>query len=358
MLVISLTGVGSAVQQPSGQITPDRANTSGIQQPAGNTPKQVIRIDIRPNGSGIVTVRYRIPLTGANETAAFERLRMNITENPTRYRTRFGARMARVVTSAQATTGRQMRVANRTVNATRRGSIGTVTYTFLWTQFAATDGNQLQVGDALAGQFLENGTRLIIAWPTRYEPTTVRPSPDNRTSETVQWTPPTQFGKNEPFVKLAPAGSGANTQNTDSTLKVALGIIVVGALGIMGWLIRRHHDERNRPSSDEMAAVSTDAKNDSRPPESTAGNDPQTETETETELLSNEERVIQVLEHAGGRAKQQRVVEELDWTEAKTSQVVSGLREKGTIEGFRLGRENVLTLPEEENTKDDEESPE
>ena len=44
--------------------------------------------------------------------------------------------------------------------------------------------------------------------------------------------------------------------------------------------------------------------------------------------------------------KQKRVAEELDWTAAKTSQVVTGLRDEGDLDGFRLGRENVLSLPE------------
>jgi uncharacterized membrane protein len=41
------------------------------------------------------------------------------------------------------------------------------------------------------------------------------------------------------------------------------------------------------------------------------------------------------------------VVSELDWSAARTSQVVSSLRDDGQIETFRLGRENVLKLPEE-----------
>jgi hypothetical protein len=44
--------------------------------------------------------------------------------------------------------------------------------------------------------------------------------------------------------------------------------------------------------------------------------------------------------------KQQAVVEELDWTDAKTSKVVSALRDAGELESFRLGRENVLSLPD------------
>ena len=44
--------------------------------------------------------------------------------------------------------------------------------------------------------------------------------------------------------------------------------------------------------------------------------------------------------------KQQEVAEALEWTDAKTSQVVGDLRDAGDLESFRLGRENVLTLPD------------
>jgi len=44
--------------------------------------------------------------------------------------------------------------------------------------------------------------------------------------------------------------------------------------------------------------------------------------------------------------KQKEVADRLDWTAAKTSQVVSDLRDDGKVEAFRLGRENVLTLPD------------
>ena len=64
------------------------------------------------------------------------------------------------------------------------------------------------------------------------------------------------------------------------------------------------------------------------------------------DLLSNEERVLQLLQKNGGRMKQKQVAEQLDWTAAKTSQVVGGLRDDDEVDSFRLGRENVLTLPD------------
>jgi len=79
------------------------------------------------------------------------------------------------------------------------------------------------------------------------------------------------------------------------------------------------------------------------------GADAEGAPESEREdLLSNEERVLQFVREQGGRVKQQEIVEAFDWTEARTSQIVRDLRDDGTLEGFRLGRENVLKLPDED----------
>ncbi|QCC46971.1 helix-turn-helix transcriptional regulator [Halobellus limi] len=67
----------------------------------------------------------------------------------------------------------------------------------------------------------------------------------------------------------------------------------------------------------------------------------------EDELLSNEERVLALVEHKGGRMKQQEVAGTLEWTDAKTSQVVRKMRDEDKLDAFRLGRENVLVLPGE-----------
>jgi uncharacterized membrane protein len=64
-------------------------------------------------------------------------------------------------------------------------------------------------------------------------------------------------------------------------------------------------------------------------------------------LLSDEEQVLSLLEANEGRMRQQAVVAELDWSETKTSEVVGELREAEAVEVYRLGRENVLSLPGE-----------
>jgi len=73
----------------------------------------------------------------------------------------------------------------------------------------------------------------------------------------------------------------------------------------------------------------------------------------ENGLLSNEEHVFRELERNDGRMKQQTLVESLDWTEAKTSRIVNKMQDEEVIEKYRLGRENVLAISDEdENEKE------
>jgi hypothetical protein len=102
-------------------------------------------------------------------------------------------------------------------------------------------------------------------------------------------------------------------------------------------------------TSGEGASSATDADDDD---EADADGDEEADDDDQDrvpmELLSPEERVMRLVTDRGGRIKQQEVVSELDWSAARTSQVVGSLRESGDIETFRLGRENVLKLPEED----------
>jgi uncharacterized membrane protein len=78
----------------------------------------------------------------------------------------------------------------------------------------------------------------------------------------------------------------------------------------------------------------------------TGADDPVAGEPWHDELLSNEERVLSLLEHNDGRMKQQAIAAELEWSDAKTSQVIGKMREAEAVETFRLGRENVVSLPD------------
>jgi uncharacterized membrane protein len=348
----------------------DKSSLQQLQQSNENTSKTVLRIDTHANGSAVWTVQYRLHLDNANETTAFDQLRTDITSNPAEYRERFGQRMTGAVASAENTTDREMAIENVSVRAARNGTTGVVTYEFVWRNFAATTGDRLRISDALTGFSLDNGTRLTISWPDEYETATIRPAPTDRQPNAVIWAGSTEFNGSEPVVEVAQStpstnstGSGAGGSNDGSasgsdlplpSIGMAVFILIVGSLGVV-WFARRRQTDETDASATPVAnssEVSRETSTESTPTSSDGGSQsPATaaaDDRPSLDLLSNEERVVEVLRRSDGRAKQQQIVETLGWTDAKTSSVVSQLRDDGTIEGFRLGRENVLRLPDEE----------
>jgi len=106
-------------------------------------------------------------------------------------------------------------------------------------------------------------------------------------------------------------------------------------------------------SDAEPASASTDAAgSDADATASGAAAAGATETadddeEIDEELLSDEERVLRLLEGNGGRMKQANIVTETGWSNAKVSQLLSGMHEDEEIQKLRIGRENLIALPEE-----------
>ncbi|APX98312.1 helix-turn-helix transcriptional regulator [Natronorubrum daqingense] len=72
-------------------------------------------------------------------------------------------------------------------------------------------------------------------------------------------------------------------------------------------------------------------------------------THTE-EFLTDREQVQQLIQDNGGRMKQSRIVDSVDWSKAKVSRLLAELEEEGRITKLRLGRENLVCLPGHEPT--------
>ena len=309
-----------------------------------------ISATVAPDGTAELQIRYAIRLADETETQAFEDLEADIQENTSVYLGRFSDRMNATVDSAETATGRAMTIDNFSVRTnTSKGfdrTYGLVTYSATWANFAAVSEDQIQVGDALAGLFIDEETEFRVQWDSAYELDTVEPEPNEITAGSVTWSGPLEFGENEPSVTLVPATEDTTTESTTSQPADEGGVpwlLIIVALGLLalfggGWFWR---------TGDGSLGVGG-------PPSGTpAGQEPPETAEEPApppELLSNEERVEQYLESVGGRAKQQEIVDALEWTEAKTSQVLSDMQENGTIEKFRIGRENVVKIPDSEDS--------
>ena len=300
----------------------------------------LLEVSLQPDGDAVWAIRYRVRLDDENETAAFDSLEADVAANRSAFAGRFRDRMERTVRAAENATGREMAVRNVSVRTERQEipqRYGVLVYEFEWANFAAVDDGSIRAGDAIGGLFLDESTSLTVHWPDDYGMQSADPDPDDAGATSTTWRGPRDFTAEQPRLVLSTAapttgggGGDGGADDGDSAGGLPTTSLALAGLVVLAFVLGAGIWWRGR------------AADASSPGESAA------ETGPPDELLSNEERVLRLLEQHGGRMKQQRVVEELGWTDAKTSQVVGELRESGRVDAFRLGRENVLDLPDED----------
>ncbi|WP_247731129.1 helix-turn-helix transcriptional regulator [Halovivax limisalsi] len=356
----------------------------------------LLSVDLTTEGTADWRIEHRVRLDDPNATAGFERTRREIRQNRSAFRVPFAESVRAMATTAQAKTGRAMVVENVTVEASREHlprEYGIVAYEFRWHGFAAT-GDTLRAGDALSGLFLDEVTTLAIGWPEATEPVELAPDPATRRDGGAVWRGPLEFAGGEPRIVLASDARSfgsdyAAPRSNDAALALATAGAVLGSLAVAFVLRRRRRrgksdptreqpegapgtgepahvaeyaDPENATGSSGRDSGAVDESQSAGPTEagraaaaesgrgtataSPAGADASGERTDPESLLSNEERVLELLEERGGRVKQQDVVAAFGWSETKTSEVVGELRAADAVSVYRLGRENVLALPD------------
>lgn len=290
-----------------------------------DTDDILLKIDLQSNGDAVWTIEYRTHLDDTETTEAFEQQRAAIEEDPESYVKLFHERMTATAQRAADATGHEMTITNMTVTAETRHlpkEYGVIAYHFEWHKFATVTNNELRAGAAIDGLFVDDGTRLIVTWPEGYTLTNVGPTPNETRENAVLWHGPTEFLTGEPRVIVSAAGTA---EKPVSAVLVGGLLVTISGSALAWWFW-----------TGKPCLIGSNGAADSR--------------SRQTDLLSNEEHVLTVLRDHDGRAKQQEIVRALGWTEAKTSQVLGNLREDGVVEVFRLGRENVVSLPDSNNT--------
>ena len=320
-----------------------------FQEEAIDPDDVLITVEIDADGDAVWSIEYRTRLVTDDNETAFEAFRSDLEANPEAYTDRFRGRMETTVADADSATGREMSVSNVSVTAERREipqEYGVVVYRFRWNGFADVEDGRITAGDAIGGLFLDEQSSLILSWPESHELAEASPDPTERRDGAVVWVGPTDFTAEEPRIA---AERGSVVTAVPSWLPLLVGALLL--VGVLAAYVRRGREATSdadgsaaTPERAESAAATAD---DAESGDAETAND-EASPPADEELLSNEEQVLRLIEREGGRMKQKRVAEELDWTDAKTSQVTTGLRDEGELDGFRLGRENVLSLPDDD----------
>lgn len=318
------------------------AGQMGDAQP--ETDDTVTRIRVQADGDAKWTVRIRTRLRTEAQVSTFETFRTRFRANRSRYLDPFRTSITRVVAAATNATGRPMRARNFSATATVQAvprRWGVVTYRFEWTNFAAGRDDRLAMGDAFqSGFFLAENDSLVVRAPPGYRVAAVNPDPEASDDRTVRWAGRTDFPTDAPSVTFAPVPETTPPTNTNTTTNTTrtgppgeadsfapvwaslAGALLLG-LGGAVYLHRRRSGGADDPTSEAGAS-----KHD---PPRTDG-----------------DRVVALVEANGGQMRQAAVVDELDWSKSKVSRVLSDLHEEGRVEKVKLGRENLVRLPEAE----------
>lgn len=326
-------GDAAGPSPPPGQTdTPTGTPTAG-QPPADNT---VTRIQVYENGSARWTVRIRTRLETEQDVEEYRAFQARFRNNTSRFLDPFGERIRRVVANAAETTGREtaatdFRAATAVQEVPRRW--GVVTYEFTWSGFAATREDAVVVGDVFAGGFYigPNDTLELVA-PPGHGIGAVDPRPDEREDGTLTWRGPTDFADGRPSARFVPAGATGGNGDGDTpptgTVSPLFGGFLVAALfvlagiGVVAYRSGRLGGPAGFPSETDGHAG---------------------------RIVTDEDRVREQLRENGGQMKQSELADALGWSASKTSRVLSDMTDEGTVEKLRLGRENVIELPENGN---------
>jgi uncharacterized membrane protein len=190
---------------------------------------------------------------------------------------------------------------------------------------------------------------------------------EESTPTTPTTTAPTAPTTTVPMTTTAPPPTTSPGGGAGSDLLPLVGVVsVIALLGAFAYSVRRREGGvagalSTLGEGDDSEGATADGDTPATPGESTAEGDApansapggdSTEAEngggvTDAPLLSDEERVLTLLQERDGRMKQADIVDATDWSNAKVSQLLSEMAEGGEIRKLRIGRENLITLPEE-----------
>lgn len=352
VVVAGLPPAAGAAQSVEQQSPPGAVSTDTL--PSLDAPEQTrIVVEFRENRSArwSITMRYRLDTKNETEAfrryvTAFERRDVDAGLDVQMFRT--------IVNRSSEATGRSMAVVAPEYRGTVGNQTGTVTLSFTWTNFLTrTDENTLRFNDAVLLpdnqtwlSSLQPGQTMVIRAPDGYS---VTDSPFGVENNSVVISGPREFDGNTDI-----------TYQRDSIQSPPWGLVagglVVAAVVLAGALLVRR---RRFPSTTDGGELSADvvdvSEPDATPPANPIPPDDSSEPaddeadDIDLELLSDEERVERLLERNDGRMKQATIVRETGWSDAKVSQLLSSMADEGRVDKLRLGRENLISLPQSDD---------
>ena len=310
-------------------------------------------VTVYANGSARWTFTFSRSLENESEQAAFEDYADRFNTEETTLYDDFRARADALTARGTNVTGRQMEATAYSKRAYveenlpgQGDNVGAVQMSFRWTNAARTTGDRVELGDIFRGGFyIAPSQALVVTHGPDLTFRDAEPSPtstSNRSSLTasdaITWEGERSFNEQRPLVVFGPPGetpANGDTGPTNGDESVGLGSfpwLALAALLLLGVGAAYAYRSGALDDGDESGAAAGTATPDI----------------SEEELLSDEDRVVSMLEDQGGRMKQVNIVEETGWSKSKVSMLLSDMEDDERISKLRVGRENIVSLAGEE----------
>jgi len=382
--------VGLAVSPGSVAAAADR---SGPINESGDLPTQdrftstTFNIEVYENGSARWTFNYYTASLNDSESDQFRTFANRFESEETDLWRNFRASARTLAASGANATERNMTVSgfrrSASLNSATIDTRGRVQMSFLWTRFARVEGTDVVVGDVFEGELYIAANQWLVfeTGPNlRFDPAEIDPMPDTNSStsiadsDTITWKGERRFSDNRPRVVFSVSQSGEQPTATEGTtetamatgmpttsatkqagsdgplqlLLVGLFVLAVGIGAVVAWrsglLDRMTAGDDGETTGDGATETNASAgpSTAAAAGESEAANDEP--GVAEEELLSDEDRVVRMLETNGGRMKQANIVDETGWSKSKVSMLLSEMEDEEVISKLRVGRENIVSL--------------
>ncbi|MFB6179261.1 MAG: helix-turn-helix transcriptional regulator [Halorientalis sp.] len=360
---------GATDDHPNAPIGPQALSSS--QQFASAT----FNIEVYENGSARWTFHYYTASLNDSEREQFRSFADRFESQETDLWTTFQERARALVAAGTNTTGRNMTASgfHRSASLDSVGNRGQVQLSFMWHEFARQRGERVIVGDVFENEFyiapnqwlvFETGPNLA------FDASRIDPKPDEyagrsiNESDTITWFGEQRFPDNRPRVVFAPANQSTSAPSTTTANATSpagagggtgsglqwllLGVAVLAVIGAAAaWqsgLLGSTTTDDGPDDGDTDASTGADGgagATASPGPAEAAASEPAV---SEEELLSDEDRVVKMLETNGGRMKQANIVDETGWSKSKVSMLLSDMEDDEVISKLRVGRENIVSL--------------
>ncbi len=344
--LVFLLGIGVVGGATVGEIFQAPGDSEDLDQPT--EPILVFDIELDDSGDAKWNISARFPIGDPVEAAAFDELAAAFEGNDgDEY---LPIRPFEVASrEASAALDRSMWIddVERSVNRTEH--TGYLTLRFVWTGFALAEDDRVVVGDVFTAtrqtwlSTLEANEYIRIHAPPSYSVESSGMPVDNRT----MWMAGPADLRDAHLTGTFIQASQPSEEPSGTPIAAWVGGIGALAVILLMLILTAYHRSWTPvgtlvPESDEEADSDT-TEPDADDVEEDEGPDSPLDQRA---LLSDEELIIALIEHQGGRMKQAAIVEETDWSNAKVSQLLSQMAEAGDVEKLRIGRENLISLPD------------